>query len=217
MEHPRHPRNEAAAQPGAKTLLIATNNRGKLVEIEAILKPLQITLVTPHHLGLRLKVNESGETYAQNAALKARAFAQASSLLTLADDSGLEVLALGGQPGVHSARYAPWPTAQDSDRRRLLLQRLQGIPRPWTARFRCVVAIAEPDGEQVHFTEGECWGEIIPEERGEHGFGYDPIFLLPHLGKTMAELPLEQKNTLSHRGRALQAAIPLLRNLLRIP
>ncbi|MFM8319681.1 MAG: RdgB/HAM1 family non-canonical purine NTP pyrophosphatase, partial [Chloroflexota bacterium] len=185
-------------------ILIATNNRGKLVEFQALLGDLGAALVLPHDLGLALDVAETGSTYAENAALKAESFARHSGLPALADDSGLEVDALDGQPGLHSARFAPWAGATDVDRRRLLLQRLveSGRPRPWTARFRCVVALSTPQG-QLWFSEGVCPGEILPEERGANGFGYDALFLLPELGRTMAELEMEQKNRLSHRARAV--------------
>lgn len=196
-------------------ILIATNNRGKLREIQALLAGMDVHLLTPHDLALQLEVAETGDTYAENAALKARAFAQASGLIALADDSGLEVDALDGQPGLHSARFAPWPNATDVDRRKLLLTRLAGKPRPWTARFRCLVAIAEPSHDAVHLVEGICPGEIIQEERGENGFGYDPIFLLPALGRTMAQLEMEEKNRLSHRAQAVLAARPVLAEILK--
>jgi XTP/dITP diphosphohydrolase len=194
-------------------LLIATNNRGKLVEIQALLQDLPVELVSPSQLGLALKVEESGRTYAQNAALKGLAFARASGLLTMADDSGLEVDALEGLPGLRSARFAPKEGANDADRRAYLLERLQGRPRPWEARFRCVIALATAAGE-THFAEGVCPGEIIPEERGQNGFGYDPLFLIPELRRTMAELDMQEKNRLSHRARAIQAALPVLVELL---
>lgn len=193
-------------------LLIATQNAGKQREILAVLAPYGFPLCTPADCGLDLQVQEDGTTYRENAALKALAYARASGLPALADDTGLEVDALGGAPGLHSARLAAWPGATDADRRRVLLNRLRPHPRPWTARFRCVVAIATPDG-QVRFAEGVCAGEIIPQERGSHGFGYDPIFLLPPLKRTMAELTPQEKNRLSHRGRALRAAVPLIRAL----
>jgi XTP/dITP diphosphohydrolase len=193
--------------------LVATQNPGKLEEIQALLAGLPVELITPAQLGLDLAIAETGSTYAENAALKALAYARASGLPSLADDSGLEVDALDGQPGLHSARFAPWPGATDADRRRLLLEKLRLKPSPWSARFRCVVALASPSG-QVRFAEGICPGEVIPAERGQNGFGYDPIFLIPELGKTMAELDMAEKNTLSHRGRAVQAAIPSLLQIL---
>lgn len=192
-----------------KYLLLATNNTGKLREIQAVLENLGIQLLTPKSTGLQLEVVEDGETYAENAARKALAFARASNLLSLADDSGLEVAALDGAPGLHSARFSPKPGATDADRRALLLQCLQAHARPWRARFHCTVALAAPDG-WVGFAEGNCPGEIIPVERGQNGFGYDPIFLVVEKGLTMAELTMAEKNQLSHRGRAVLAAIPLI-------
>jgi XTP/dITP diphosphohydrolase len=186
-------------------LLLATTNPGKLTELLPLLDGLGLVLVTPADLGLRLEVEENGATYAENAGLKAAAFCAASGLPCLADDSGLEVDALDGRPGLHSARFSPIPGASDADRRRRLLEQLAGRPRPWTARFRCVVALAIP-GQALRFAEGICPGEIIPQERGAGGFGYDPVFLLPELGRTMAELPMEEKNRLSHRARAVLAA-----------
>ena len=190
-------------------LLLASNNPGKLREILALLGDLPLELVTPLQAGLSLEVAEDGSTYAENAARKALAFARSGNMLTLADDSGLEVEALHGEPGLHSARYLPNPGATDADRRAYLLLKLNGLPRPWQACFRCTVALADPSGG-IQFAEGACPGEIIPEERGHDGFGYDPIFLLPDLGRTMAELTMNEKNRLSHRARAILAARPLL-------
>lgn len=195
-------------------LLIATNNSGKLIEFQDLLEGFPFELVTPSSIGLDLDVPETGETYAENARLKANSFAKASNLTSLADDTGLEVDALNGQPGLHSRRFVPGKDATDADRRAYLLHRLQGYPRPWAARFRCVVAVALPDGT-VQTAEGVCPGEIIPEERGENGFGYDPVFLLTDIRKTMAELTMEEKNRLSHRARAVQAARPFLYELLK--
>lgn len=192
-----------------KKLLTATANKGKIRELRALLNNLGFELVTPTDIGLNLNVEENGATYAENAAKKAVAFAQASGLTSIADDSGLEVDALDGAPGLYSARYSPKPRATDADRRAFLLQNLQDKPRPWTARFRATVAVADPEGN-VEWAEGVCEGEIIPEERGAGGFGYDPIFLMPELGKTMAELSDETKNRLSHRAKATQAAGPIL-------
>ncbi len=192
-----------------KELLIATNNSGKQVEIQDILGDLEIRLLTPKQLGITLDVEENGQTYAENALLKAHAFFKTSQLLTLADDSGLEVDALEGQPGLHSARFSLKPGASDADRRTLLLQKLTAHSRPWTARFRCVVALVGP-GDFEFITQGACSGEIIPQERGENGFGYDPIFFLPGLNCSMAELPMQRKNTLSHRALALIALRPWL-------
>jgi XTP/dITP diphosphohydrolase len=195
-------------------ILLATNNRGKVREIQALLDDLGLTLLLPADIGLELHIPEDGQTYAENAARKALAFARASGLVTLGDDSGLEVDALCGKPGLYSARFAPWPDASDADRRAYLLQRLQGKPRPWTARFRATVAVATPAGK-VRYAMGECKGEIIPEERGTNGFGYDPIFLIPALGRTMAELSMDEKNRLSHRALAMMNARPILLEMLR--
>jgi XTP/dITP diphosphohydrolase len=196
-------------------LLLATTNVGKIKEMRALLQTLPLEILTPADLGLTLEVQESGATYEENASLKARAYAQASGLVCLADDSGLEVAALGGAPGLHSARYVSSPDATDADRRSYLIEQLRDHPRPWNARFFCLVAIATAAGN-IFKTEGVCAGEIIPVARGQGGFGYDPIFLLPAFNQTMAELDPDQKNELSHRGRAVKAAIPMLRTLLNL-
>ena len=199
-------------------LLIASTNRGKIHEIQAVLAPLALQLVLPEDVHLDLQVEESGHTYAENAALKARAYCQQSGLTCLADDSGLEVEALEGAPGLHSARFAPLPNAQDADRRAYLLERLRGIPYTpgipgWRAHFHCTAAIATPQGE-LYFAEGRCDGYIINEERGQGGFGYDPLFYIPEYGQTMAELGADIKNQISHRARALQAARQILEKLI---
>ena len=195
-------------------LLLATNNKGKVAEIKALLGGTGLTLLTPADLGLTLEVPEDGLTYAENASKKATAFSQASGLLALGDDSGLEVDALGGQPGLHSHRFCPIPDATDADRRNYLLEKLQEAPRPWTAHFHATVAVVSPSGE-AHITSGQCDGEIIPEERGSNGFGYDPIFFIPGIGRTMAELEMDKKNRLSHRALAIQNAVPILKEIFR--
>ncbi len=195
-------------------LLFPTNNRGKLEEVRALLSGLPLELLTPADLGLELQVPEDGTTYAENAEKKAIAFALRTELPALADDSGLEVDALGGAPGLYSARYHPKPGATDAERRAYLLENLRDKPRPWRARFRAAIAIAVPRGS-VQIVEGECPGEIIPEERGTGGFGYDPIFLIPELGRTMAELSMNEKNRLSHRARAIMKARPILEAALK--
>ena len=195
------------------SLLLATNNKGKVAEIKALLEGTGITLLTPVELGLALEIPEDGQTYAENASTKATAFSQASGMIALSDDSGLEVDALDGQPGVHSHRFCPIPDATDADRRKYLLEKLQSSPRPWRARFRATVAMAIPSGK-VRLATGQCEGEIIPEEIGTNGFGYDPIFFIPELGHTMAELEMDEKNRLSHRARAMQNAIPILHEIL---
>jgi XTP/dITP diphosphohydrolase len=194
-------------------LLLATNNRGKVAEMQALLEGLPIELVTPDRIGLELEVPEDGETYAENAAIKAEAFARASGMVSLADDSGLEVDALDGRPGLHSHRFAPEPDATDADRRRHLLLNLTGKPHPWIAHFRATVAVAVL-GQETRLATGTCEGEIIPEERGSNGFGYDPLFLIPEFGRTMAELTMDEKNRLSHRAWAVNNAIPILKEIL---
>jgi len=193
-------------------LLIATNNKGKVIELQELLKDTGIELVTPADINLILDVEEDGKDYAENACKKAIAFAAASGLISLADDSGLEVEALGGAPGLYSARYSPKPGANDADRRAFLLQNVKDKPRPWKAHFHATIAIAKPSGE-LETVEGNCFGEIIPDERGTSGFGYDPIFFIPELNQTMAELSMEHKNRLSHRARAVMNAIPILEKL----
>jgi len=195
-----------------KKLLIATNNKGKVIELQDLLKDTGIELVTLADINLDLDVDEDGTTYAENAAKKAQAFAHASGLISLADDSGLEVDALDGAPGLYSARYHPKPGANDADRRAYMLENLRGKPQPWTAHFHATIAIAVPE-QDVYVVEGNCYGEIIPEERGTGGFGYDPIFLFPALNRTMAELEMEEKNRLSHRAKAVMNAIPVLKKI----
>jgi XTP/dITP diphosphohydrolase len=194
-------------------LLLATTNPGKLLEMQALLAGLPLELALPSRFGIDLDVVEDGETYAENAAKKALAFSRAANLPALADDSGLEVDALNGEPGLRSHRYAPIPNASDADRRTYLLSCLKEKPRPWQAHFHCTVAIATPAGE-LFYAGGDCPGEIIPEERGSNGFGYDPIFLLRESSLTMAQLSMEDKNRLSHRARAIQAAKPILQRVL---
>jgi XTP/dITP diphosphohydrolase len=200
---------------GDMKLLLGTNNKGKIIEMRSILDSLpQVELVLPSEIRLNLNIEEHGSTYYENAALKARAFATASGFPCVSDDSGLEVDALDGAPGLHSARFSPLPGATDADRRSYLIEKLAGLPRPWAARFRCIVALTSPAGE-LQFFEGLCPGEIIPEERGQRGFGYDPIFFVLEYRKTMAELCLEEKNRVSHRGRALAAARPAILAMLK--
>jgi len=211
-------------------LLIATNNQGKIKELQDLLKDTGVELITPAQINLDLDVIEDGHTYAENATKKAVAFAQASGLISLADDSGLEVDALHGAPGLYSARYGsdlalpPFSASQkmegaggrqlsDKDRRAYLIKNLKDKPRPWTALFHATIAIAVPEGK-TYLTEGFCEGEIIPEERGTGGFGYDPIFLLSELGKTMAELRMDEKNRLSHRAKAVMKAKDVLSEIL---
>jgi XTP/dITP diphosphohydrolase len=169
-------------------------------------------LVTPKELGINVDVAEDRDSYQENASIKAEAYAQVSSLISLADDSGLEVDVLNGEPGIRSARYAG-DKANDKDRVKYLLSRLKGIPpEKRKARFVCIIAIAIP-GEKTIICQGDCHGSITTEPRGENGFGYDPIFYFAELGKTMAELSPEQKGQISHRGRAAREARRVLEQL----
>jgi XTP/dITP diphosphohydrolase len=195
-------------------LLLATNNPGKAREYKSLLSGVPFELVTPAELGVDAEVEETGTTFEENARLKATTLAAESGLLTLADDSGLEVDALGGEPGTLSARYAG-ENASDADRVNYLLSKMQNVPEgKRQARFRCVIAIATPQGE-VELCSGECEGFIALKPKGNRGFGYDPVFYLPELGKTMAELPLGEKNKISHRARAAAKAKEVLKRLAR--
>ena len=196
----------------AKTILISTNNPGKQAEIFAILKDERLILRTPEDLSISLDVEETGSTYRENAQIKAAAFCKASGLPALADDSGLEVEALRGAPGLFSARYLRAPGSTQSERRIQLIRDLEGKPRPWTARFVCTMALATPDGK-MHFSFGTCAGEIITEERGENGFGFDPIFLCEGTNRTTAELNMTEKNRISHRAKAAKGILPFILSL----
>jgi XTP/dITP diphosphohydrolase len=193
-------------------LLLATSNSGKAKEYGILLDGLGYEITTLAEQGITEAITEFGNSYEQNARLKAIAYARLSQLIALADDSGLEVDALDGQPGISSARFAG-KAAGDADKVRLLLDKLSGVScERRTARFKCVIAVATPQG-QCQICAGECGGIIALEPRGANGFGYDPIFLLPKLGKTMAELPLAMKNQISHRARASQRARQILQQL----
>ena len=195
-------------------LLLATNNAGKVKEYRSLLQGIPFEMVTPGEIGITMDVAETGATYRENARLKACSLAAQSGLLTLADDSGIEVDALNGEPGVMSARYAG-ENASDAERIDHLLSELKDVPKEKrTARFYCLIAIAQPNGT-VQFCDGECKGTIAFKPSGERGFGYDPIFYLPEWGKTMAELPVEVKNQISHRGTAAQKAKLLLQKMAR--
>lgn len=194
------------------TLLLATTNPGKLREYREIFADLPYHLFSLADQGIDLDVEETGATFAENALLKARAYTQVSGMLTLADDSGLEIDALGGEPGVHSAR---WPTVDTpyAERFKLIYERLAHLPPAQrTARFRCVIALANPTGWH-QMVEGTVEGIIADAPRGENGFGYDPIFYVPALGSTTAELSPEEKHRISHRGRAALAARDVLLRL----
>ncbi|MCH8065030.1 MAG: RdgB/HAM1 family non-canonical purine NTP pyrophosphatase [Chloroflexi bacterium] len=190
-------------------LLLATNNAGKVAEYRQLLDGSGWQIVTPAEIGLKIAIDETGQTYAENATLKAVAYASASGLTSLADDSGLEVDALDGRPGVLSARYAG-ADRTDAERAEALLTELRDVAdERRTARFRCVIAIASGE-DRVELAEGAVEGRIVREPRGESGFGYDPIFLLPERGLTMAELPAGEKHRVSHRGAAAREARVIL-------
>ena len=196
-------------------LLVATNNRGKLREYSELLRGVPFELTTLSEQGITAEVEETGSSLEQNAIRKATAYAGLSGLATMADDSGLEVDALGGEPGPLSRRYAG-ENVTDKERNDFLLAKLKGVPREKrTARFRCVIAVAAPRGV-VKTCEGVCEGSIAFGARGEGGFGYDPIFYLPELDKHMAELSLAEKNRISHRARAAQKAKRILSRNLKL-
>jgi XTP/dITP diphosphohydrolase len=178
-------------------LVIASGNAGKLREYRDLLSGAGVELIA-----FDTEVEEVGETYLENARLKAEAAVARSGLPALGDDSGVEVEALGGFPGIMSARLGPTQEERTSE----LLRRLAGHPGPWNARFVCVVALAKPNHPTQLF-EGECRGEIVPEWRGQAGFGYDPVFLVPGTGKTFGEMPPEEKRLYSHRARAVRALL----------
>ena len=193
-------------------LVVASRNEHKIKEIQAILADQPWQVLTAHDFPGFPEVVEDGSTLEANAIKKAKEIAAFTGCLALADDTGLEVDALGGKPGVHSARFAG-PKATYEENNRKLLRLLEGVPpEERTARFRCVIAIAEPDGN-VHVVEGKCEGLIGFAAKGEGGFGYDPLFIVDGLEKTFAELSPEEKNRVSHRGRALQLAAELLAEL----
>lgn len=192
-------------------LLLGTHNAGKRREWQALLDGLDVEILLPVDVGLTLDVKETGTTYTENALLKARTYAAASDLPTLADDSGLEVDALDGAPGIRSARYK---LGSDQVRYRALLEALEGVPPPARmARFRCIAALVLSDDREFT-TEGVCEGIITMEPSGEGGFGYDPVFYVPSHGQTMAELSTETKNRISHRARAAKALRPLLARVI---
>ncbi len=185
-------------------LLVATGNPGKLAEFRRLLADVEI--VSPADVGLgTLAVEETGETFRDNALLKARAYARAAGCIAIADDSGLQVDALDGAPGVHSARFGG-PDLSDADRCHLLLNKLRHVPtKDRGARFRCHLAACPPEGDPIVEAEGVCEGQIAPLLQGTSGFGYDPLFLVNDLGATMAQISTTQKNEISHRGRAIRA------------
>ena len=193
-------------------LLLATTNPGKVREYRSLFSGLDYRITTLTEQGISKVIAETGSSYEQNAKAKAIAYAKLSQLITISDDSGLEVDALSGEPGVHSARFAG-ENATDEDKVKSLLSKINDIP--WekrTACFKCVIAIATPGG-QLELCHGECRGMISFEHSGVSGFGYDPIFYLPSIKKTMAELSFKEKNKISHRAQASRIAIQLLKQL----
>lgn len=198
----------------SKKLLVATHNQGKVAEFAELLQDLDVEWLSLDDAGVTMEVEETGTTFRENAVLKAETYAREAGLLTLADDSGLEVDALNGRPGVKTSRFGG--EGLDSEGRyRLLLERLERVP--WDrrgARFRCVVALATPEVGVLETAEGSVEGRIAIQPSGEGGFGYDPVFYVEEEGATMAELPADVKNRLSHRARAVTAIQPVLERVL---
>jgi XTP/dITP diphosphohydrolase len=190
-------------------LLVATTNAGKVRELQALLAGLPIRLLLPADLGIQMDVEETGITFAENAAIKARAWFERTRMPTLAEDSGLEVDALGGEPGVYSARYLGLPDGAIKNAR--LLEMLRDVPKSRRGcRYLCAICLITPEGT-MHQFEGRCAGRVAFEPAGKGGFGFDPIMLIPRLGRTVAELPDEEKNRISHRGRAARKLVRFLR------
>jgi XTP/dITP diphosphohydrolase len=192
-------------------LLVGTTSAGKIRELRQLLADLPARVVVPADLGIDLDVEEGDTSFVQNAILKARAYRRASGVLTIGEDSGFEVDALGGEPGVVSAR---WGGTDYAVKNRLILERLAGLEGDARGcRYISVLAVATPDGRIFRRT-GSCRGRVADEPAGSGGFGYDPIFVVPELGRTMAQLEPSEKDAISHRGRAVAKALPLLRRLL---
>jgi XTP/dITP diphosphohydrolase len=195
----------------ARRLLIATNNRDKVDELRRLLEGCGWEIVAPADLGLRVDVDETGTTYADNARLKAEAFMRASGLPALSDDSGLEVDALNGEPGALHHLHG-WDGRDQDDRIRILLDAMKDVPAGQrTARFRAVIVVTMPDGSEL-VEDGVLEGEITLVPSGNGGFGYDPVMFVPELGKTVADLTSDQKNAISHRGRAASKMAQRLRD-----
>lgn len=191
-------------------VVLASHNPHKLVEIREILQPLGIDVVLESELGVAVEVEETGTTFAENAYLKAKAVMEATGLPALADDSGIAVKALGGAPGIYSARYGSDPTLDDWGRLQLLLQNTAQVPDGQRqAKFVAAIALVYPDGRQIA-VQGEVHGELLRQPVGEGGFGYDPIFYYPPAGKSFAQLTAEEKNQVSHRARALRSLVEKL-------
>ena len=197
-----------------KKLLVATHNQGKVREFAEMLADMQIEFLSLDDVGITMDVEETGVTFRENALLKANAYAKMSGLLTLADDSGLEVDALDGAPGIYTARYGGANLTHE-ERYLYLLQNLTAVsPEDRTARFRCVIVLVDPEGNLCGESEGVCEGTIAQSPAGDGGFGYDPVFYLPERQKTMAQVGSAIKHQISHRGQAVKQIEPLLRKTL---
>ena len=192
-------------------LILASNNANKLKEFRSLVADLDIELLSQKEAGCDFEVEETGTTFEENAYLKASAVTEATGIAAVADDSGLCVDALGGEPGIYSARYGLGHAASDEERYRYLLQKMEGV-KDRSARFVCCICCTFPDGSVIR-SRGECEGEILLAPKGQNGFGYDPVFHPLCLDKSMAELSPEEKNEISHRGKALRAFIEELRKL----
>ena len=192
-------------------LILASNNANKLREFRSLVADLDIELLSQKEAGCDFEVEETGTTFEENAYLKASAVTEATGIAAVADDSGLCVDALGGEPGIYSARYGLGHAASDEERYRYLLQKMEGV-EDRSARFVCCICCTFPDGSVIR-SRGECEGEILLAPKGQNGFGYDPVFHPLCLDKSMAELSPEEKNAISHRGKALRAFIEELRKL----
>jgi XTP/dITP diphosphohydrolase len=207
------PGRETIKDKKPREVLLATRNNGKVREIRKILKGMGVKIQSLHDLPEATEVKEDGSSFAENALKKARFYAALSGKLTNSDDSGVEVEALKGQPGVYSARYAG-AGASDHDNNQKLLKEMEGIPASRRgAWFRCTIAVVSPEGKEV-VAEGSCKGTIGFKEAGKRGIGYDPLFILPQYGKTMAQFTLEEKNKISHRGKALRKLRRIIRSFL---
>lgn len=195
-----------------RKLLVATHNRGKVAEYADMLADFELEWLTLSDVGVTMDVDETGDSFLANGRLKAIAYARETGLLTLAEDSGLEVDALGGEPGIYTARYGGEGLLHE-ERYRFLLSNMEG-KTDRAARFRCVIVLCDENGREIGFSNGTCEGSIADEPMGDGGFGYDPVFYLPAQGKTMAQVPASTKHQISHRGQALQAIMPQLRDWL---
>ncbi len=199
-----------------RKLVLASRNKGKISELQEMLAAFSVEVVGVDSFPHAPEVEETGKTFRENAFLKARTIADFTHELTLADDSGLEVDYLNGEPGVYSARYCK-PGWNDKQRYEYLLSKLKDVPENLRkARFRSVVVVYDPISGKSEYTEGSVEGVILTEPKGTNGFGYDPIFYLPEYQKTMAELLSDQKNAISHRGRAIQKMVPILQKMIQV-